>query len=81
MIEADGVPRFHRAWRGAPPELDLELPNIERYVAQRLDLTIVEAVLAGPDGWRQRAATACEALGWRAQVTSRWTAHIGAVQP
>jgi hypothetical protein len=81
LVEAAGVPRFHRAWRGVPPDMDLELPGIQRYVAQRLELEIVEAVVAGPEGWRQRAATACEALGWQTHLRSSWTAHIGAVQP
>ena len=80
LVEADGVPRMHRAWRGTQPDLDLELPNIERYAGQRLDVSIAEAVLAGPEGWRQRAATACEALGWRVRVMSRWSAHLGAIQ-
>ena len=80
LVEADGVPRLHRAWRGAAPDLALELPNVQRYVDQRLDLSIVEAVVAGPEGWRQRAATACEALGWEVHVLSSWSAHLGAVR-
>jgi len=81
LIESDGVPRFHRAWRGAGPDLVLELPNIQRYVEQRLGLAIVDAVVAGPESWRQRAALDCEALGWKVHVRSTWSAHIGAVQP
>jgi Tfp pilus assembly PilM family ATPase len=81
LVEADGVPRFHRAWRGAAPDLVLELPAIQRYVQTRLDLSIVDAVIAGPEAWRQRAATDCEALGWKVRVRSSWSAHIGAVQP
>ena len=80
LVEAGGVPRLHRAWRGAAPDLALELPNVQRYVDQRLDLSIVEAVVAGPEGWRQRAATACEALGWAVHVLSSWSAHLGAVR-
>lgn len=81
LVEADGVPRFHRAWRGAAPDLALELPAIQRYVATRLDVSIVEAVVVGPEPWRQRAATDCEALGWKVRVRSTWSAHIGAVRP
>ena len=81
LVESGGVPRMHRAWRGMEPDLDLELPNIERYVGQRLGLSIAEAVLAGPEAWRQRAAPACEALGWRVREISRWSAHLGAIQP
>lgn len=81
LVEADGVPRFHRAWRGAAPALELELHALQRYVATRLDLSIVEAVVVGPEPWRQRAATDCEALGWKVRLRSSWSAHIGAVQP
>lgn len=81
LVEADGVPRFHRAWRAANPDLGLELSAVQRYVTTRLDLSIVEAVVAGPEPWRQRAATDCEALGWKVRVLSSWAAHIGAVQP
>lgn len=81
LVEAAGVPRFHRAWRGVPLDMGLELPAIQRYVAQRLELEIVEAVVAGPEDWRQRATAACEALGWQIHQRSSWTAHIGAVQP
>lgn len=81
LVEAGGVPRLHRSWRGAAPDLALELPNIQRYAEQRLDLSIDEAVIAGPDGWRQKTAIACEALGWRVHVCSSWSAHIGAVRP
>ena len=81
LVEAGGVPRLHRAWRGAGPDLALELPNIQRYADQRLDVSIDEVVIAGPDGWCQRAAISCEALGWRVHVRSSWSAHIGAVQP
>ena len=81
LVEAGGVPRLHRAWRGAAPDLALELPNIQRYADQRLDVSIDEAVVAGPEGWRQRAATDCDAIGWRVHVRSSWSAHIGAVQP
>jgi len=81
LVEAGGVPRLHRAWRVEDPDLALELPNIQRYADQRLDVSIDEAVIAGPDGWRQRAALSCEALGWRVHVCSSWSAHSGAVQP
>ena len=80
LVEANGVPRLHRAWRGSATDLDLELPNIARYVTQRLELSIVEAVVAGPEQWRAHAGTACEAIGWRVRIASRWSAHMGAVQ-
>jgi hypothetical protein len=81
LIEAGGVPRFHRAWRGAGPDLVLELPAIQRYADTRLGLAIVDAVVAGPESWRRKVATDCEALGWKVRERSEWSAHIGAVQP
>ncbi len=81
LVEAAGVPRLHRAWRGGQPDLAHELAAIGRYTEQRLELTVVEAVVAGPGPWRSRAAAGCEALGWRVHTRSRWAAHIGAVQP
>jgi Tfp pilus assembly PilM family ATPase len=81
LVEAGGVPRFHRAWRGTQPDLELELPAVQRYVDTRLDLSIVDAVVAGPEDWRQRAASHCAALGWRVRERSGWSAHLGAVQP
>ena len=30
LVEAGGVPRFHRAWRGADPDLAFELPSLQR---------------------------------------------------
>lgn len=80
LVEAAGVPRLHRAWRGVEPDLALELASIGRYAEQRLDLTVVEAVVAGPVPWRGRAVAGCEALGWTVHTRSRWSAHIGAVQ-
>lgn len=81
LVEAAGVPRFHRSWRGADPDLVQELPSIEHYLSTRLELSIVDAVVAGPEGWRARAATDCEALGWRVRERSGWSAHLGAIQP
>lgn len=81
LVEAGGVPRFHRAWRGSGPDLVLELPAIQRYAHTRLGVSIVDAVVAGPDAWRERVATDCEALGWKVRERSDWSAHIGAVQP
>lgn len=81
LVEADGVPRLHRAWRGAVPDLTPELRSIQRYADQRLGLSIVEVAVAGPEEWRRRASDDCEALGWKVHERSSWAAHIGAVQP
>jgi len=81
LVEAGGVPRFHRAWRGADPDLAFELPSLQRYIETRLDLVVVDTVVAGPEAWRVRAATQCAALGWKVRERSGWSAHIGALQP
>ncbi|MGD8331387.1 MAG: hypothetical protein PVJ49_18285 [Acidobacteriota bacterium] len=81
LVEAGGVPRFHRAWRGAVPDLVLELPAIQRYAGTRLGLSIVDAVIAGPESWRRKVAPDCGAVGWKVSERSEWSAHIGAVQP
>jgi len=81
LVEAGGVPRFHRAWRGAGPDLVVELPAIQRYAGTRLGLSIVDAVVAGPDAWRRKVVTDCKALGWKVREGSEWSAHLGAVQP
>lgn len=80
LVEARGVPRLHRAWRGSDPELEVELPAVQRYVHTRLGLGIVDAVVAGPDDWRRRAAAGCAALGWTVRQPSAWAAHLGAVR-
>ena len=50
LFEADGVPRFHRAWRAAvdPVELGVDLPALQRYVADRLEMSTSRAVLSQP---------------------------------
>lgn len=65
LFEADGVPRFHRAWRAAvdPAGLDMELPALQRFVADRLEMTTARAVLCGDEDWRQVAARACADAG------------------
>lgn len=81
LVEAGGVPRLHRAWRGSAPDLSVELPAVQRYAETRLGLSIVDAVVAGPDDWRRRAAGDCAACGWTVREPAIWTAHLGAVRP
>jgi hypothetical protein len=77
LVEVDGIPRLHRAWRRMPKDLGVELERVERYLDQRLGLSIAEVTIAGGKGWRKRAADACEALGWHTTPASRWAAHRG----
>jgi hypothetical protein len=80
LVEADGIPRFHRAWRALPRDLNRELRALDTYVRQRLDLTPVEALVAGPSDWCADAADACTAIGWHTTSVSIWSAHRGAAQ-
>ena len=80
LVEADGVPRLHRAWRRPPADLGADLRAIDRYLEQRLELKIVEAAIAGGKRWRRQVTKACEALGWHATPVSRWSAHRAATR-
>lgn len=81
LVEAGGVPHLHRAWRGGAPELAVELPAVQRYAETRMGLTIVDAVIAGPDAWRRQAADECAGCGWTVREPSTWAAHLGAARP
>ena len=81
LFEAEGVPRFHRAWRAAvdPAELGVELPALQRYVADRLEMSTSRAVLCGPDDWREAAARACDGAGLAAVHVTPSQALTGAL--
>ena len=81
LFEAEGVPRFHRAWRAAvdPSELDAELPALQRYVADRLEMTTARAVLCGEESWRAVAASACAVAGLTAVTLTPAEALTGAL--
>lgn len=80
ILEAGGVPRMHRAWRARPADMAAELRAIELYARQRLDLEVVEALIAGPPRWCARIAGICNDLGWHITSSSRWVAHRGATK-
>jgi hypothetical protein len=81
LFEADGVPRFHRAWRAEvdPSGLDLELPSLQRFVADRLEMHTARAVLCGGERWREAAALACADAGLAAVHVTPAQALIGAL--
>lgn len=82
LVESAGVPRLHRAWRGdSLPDPEVELPPLQQYVRQRLDLPVAEVLLSGPESWRQATTPACEALGWRVRERSAWDGLVGALEP
>lgn len=80
LVEADGIPRIHRAWRHGTVDMDAELRSIDTYARDRQGLNIVQAVVAGPPRWSERVAGICKAMGWSTTLTSRWGAHRGATR-
>jgi len=81
LVEADGVPRFYRAWRGSVPAARVadELPPVERYVNDRLELSVQQALLCGSRQWTTEVSAHCQALGWEVLTLPRWTALMGAL--
>jgi hypothetical protein len=81
LVEADGVPRFYRAWRGSVPVARIaeELPPVERYVKDRLELNVRQVLLCGSQQWSTDVSVHCEAMGWEVLTLSRWTALMGAL--
>lgn len=81
LVEADGVPRFYRSWRGSVPVARIaeELPPVERYVKDRLELNVRQALLCGSQQWSADVSVHCEAMGWEVLTLSRWTALMGAL--
>ena len=81
LVEAEGVPRFYRAWRGSVPVARVaeELPPVERYVKDRLELSVRQALLCGSQQWTTDVSAFCEAMGWEVLTLSRWTALMGAL--
>jgi len=81
LVEAEGVPRFYRAWRGSVPAARVaeELPPVERYVKDRLELSVRQALLCGSQQWTTAVSAHCEAMGWEVLTLSRWTALMGAL--
>lgn len=80
IIEVGGVPRMHRAWRAQPSDMAAELRAIDAYARQRLEVNLVEALIAGPPRWSASVAELCDEIGWETVSTSRWSAHRGATK-
>jgi hypothetical protein len=81
LVEAGGVPRFYRAWRGQVPATRVidELPPVERYVRDRFELSVQQALLCGSQQWTSEVSAQCEEMGWHVLTLSRWTALMGAL--
>lgn len=81
LVEAGGIPRFYRSWRGSVPveRVAEELPPVERYVKDRLELSVRQALLCGSQQWTTDVSAFCEAMGWEVLTLSRWTALMGAL--
>lgn len=82
MFATDGVPRFHRAWRARVPaeRLGHELPALQRFVADRLEMSLGRVWLCGADDWTTTAAAAASALGLEAATVSPEQALMGALR-
>jgi hypothetical protein len=81
LVQAEGVPRFYRAWRGKLQAVEVaeELPPVNRYANERLDLNLDQALLCGSQQWITEVSAQCEAMGWGVVTMSRWTALMGAL--
>jgi hypothetical protein len=79
LLEANGIPRIHRAWRTRVVDMEAELRAIDTYARHRQGLNIVEALVVGPPRWTTRMARTCEQMGYLTTSRSRWHAHRGAV--
>lgn len=75
LLEADGIPRIHRAWRRPDVSMEAELRSIDAYARRRLGLTIAEALVVGPPRWVARVTGVCRDMGWPTTSKSRWCAH------
>ena len=82
LVEADGLPRFHRAWRRGvvADKVGAELETLQHYITDRLELSLRDAWLCGASQWVNEVGTACTQLGWRTQSFSHTTALLGALQ-
>lgn len=78
LVEANGIPRIHRAWRTRDVNMETELRSIDTYARHRQGLSIVEALVVGPPRWTARMASICDQMGWLTTARSRWHAHRGA---
>lgn len=81
LLEADAIPRFHRAWRGrvGVDDLPQELEAVQRFINDRLEMTVGEAWLCGSDDWVRAAAGVAEGLGWKHRLTGTTRALLGAL--
>ena len=82
LVEAGGVPRFHRAWHGrvSAERVGEELAALQRFIVDRLELSVTEAVLCGSAEWVDEASGHCHELGWRARVAPPTTALLGVLR-
>lgn len=80
LVEADGIPRIHRAWRRPDVNIESELHSIDTYARHRHGLSIVEALVVGPPQWSTRVATICDQMGWLTTLRSRWHVHRSAAR-
>ena len=82
MVEADDVPRFHRSWRARVPaaRLGQELPSLQRFIAERLEMSVDDVWVCGSDDWSAAAIECCDGLGWSARRFDHTDALLGALR-
>lgn len=81
LFEAEGVPRFHRAWRARVTAecVGDELPALQRYVNDRLEMSIGRVWLCGAKEWARSASAAATAIGLDSSLISPDQALLGAL--
>lgn len=82
LFEAGGVPRFHRAWRARVDGASIadELPSLQRYVNDHLEMTVGQVFLCGTADWSTAAAAACGAVGLDVRQVDPEEALAGALR-
>jgi len=82
LFEAGGVPRFHRAWRARVDGASVadELPSLQRYVNDHLEMTVGRVCLCGTPDWSAAVATACDAVDLEVRRVDPEEALAGALR-
>lgn len=82
LFESAAVVRFHRAWRARvdAAQLEIELPSLQRYVADRIEVEAARAVLCGSGAWCEQAAATCASAGLATVTVTPASAMTGALR-
>ena len=82
LVQMQGVPRFHRAWRTPldSPRLEVELQRLHAYITDRLEMTIGETILCGSVLWAQEVSAVCQQIGWVTRQIEPASAMLATLQ-